>query len=141
MDSRTVAKLLGYAGLIPFYGFVMACAVLEDWPQSVSKQGFVIYSLGILAFLAGTQWRSGLSEGLITRLLVSNGLVLFGVGAVLTAQLFLAALLLMLGFLALLWYERHIDGREGWYAVMRLRLTAAVVLAHLLFAGVLIRLG
>ncbi len=37
---------------------------------------------------------------------MSNGLVLFAVAAVLTAQAWLASLALMTGYLALLWYEQ-----------------------------------
>jgi hypothetical protein len=40
---------------------------------------------------------------------------------------------LMAGYLALLWYERESEVLPEWYAKMRLRLTAGVVLAHLLF--------
>jgi hypothetical protein len=64
---------------------------------------------------------------------VSNGIVLFAVFSVLTAQAWLAALALMAGYLALLWYERGSEALPNWYAAMRLRLTAGVVLAHLLF--------
>ena len=54
MLNRTVMLGLGYAGLLPFYGFLAGAWFLEDWPGAVSVQGFVIYSLGILCFLAGT---------------------------------------------------------------------------------------
>jgi hypothetical protein len=75
----------------------------------------------------------GLESANIARLLVSNGVVLFAVVAVLTAQAWLASVALMGGYLALLWYERESEVLPEWYAKMRLRLTAGVVLAHLLF--------
>jgi hypothetical protein len=98
-------------------------------------QGFVIYSLGILCFLGGTLWGrvQSLEEPFAARLLVSNGLVLFAVAAVLTAQAWLAAVALMAGYLALLWYERAGEHLPAWYGVMRRNLTLGVVLAHALF--------
>ena len=39
-------------------------------------------------------------------LVVSNGLVLFGVASILTAQAMMASVFLMLGYIALLWYSK-----------------------------------
>ncbi len=138
MSNRTIMLCLGYAGLLPFYGFVAGAWWLQDWPAAVSVQGFVIYSLGILCFLGGTLWGrvQSLQEPFAARLLVSNGLVLFAVAAVLTAQAWLAAVALMGGYLALLWYERASEHLPAWYGVMRLNLTLGVVLAHALFFAV-----
>ncbi|MDA0651318.1 MAG: DUF3429 domain-containing protein [Proteobacteria bacterium] len=135
MQNRTIMLCLGYAGLLPFYGFLAGAWWLKDWPAAVSVQGFVIYSLGILCFLGGTLWGrvQSLGEPFAARLLVSNGLVLFAVAAVLTAQAWLAAVALMAGYLALLWYERAGEHLPAWYGVMRRNLTLGVVLAHALF--------
>ena len=126
---------LGYAGLVPFYGFLVGSWLLQDWPAALSVQGFAIYSLGILSFLGGTLWGrvQRLEEPHTARLLVSNGVVLFAVAAVLTAQAWLAALALMVGYLALAWYERGAESLPQWYYRMRLCLTAGVVVAHVLF--------
>ena len=135
MQNRTIMRCLGYAGLLPFYGFLAGAWWLKDWPAAVSVQGFVIYSLGILCFLGGTLWGrvQSLGEPFAARLLVSNGLVLFAVAAVLTAQAWLAAVALMAGYLALLWYERAGEHLPAWYGVMRRNHTLGVVLAHALF--------
>ena len=135
MRNRTVMLGLGYAGLLPFYGFLAGAWLLSDWPGAVSVQGFVIYSLGILCFLGGTLWGrvQTVEEPLISRLLISNGVVLFAVAAVLTAKAWLAAVALMGGYLALLWYERAGEHLPAWYGVMRRNLTLGVVLAHALF--------
>ena len=103
MQNRIMMLSLGYAGLLPFYGFLAGIWWLEGWPAAVSVQGFVIYSLGILCFLSGTLWGrvQSLEEPFAARLLISNGLVLFAVAAVLTAQAWLAAVALMVGYLAL----------------------------------------
>ena len=135
MQNRAVMLGLGYAGLLPFYGFLLGAWLLEDWAGAVSVQGFVIYSLGILCFLGGTIWgRVQLEhEPVVARLLISNGLVLFAVAAVLTAKAWLAAIALMSGYLALLWFERGAETLPDWYAAMRRNLTLGVVLAHGLF--------
>ena len=69
----------------------------------------------------------------MARLLISNGVVLFAVAAVLTAKAWLAAVALMTGYLALLWYERGVEDLPAWYAAMRRNLTLGVLLAHGLF--------
>ena len=68
-------------------------------------------------------------------LVISNGIVVFAVASVLTAQVVLAVLLLTLGYLALLWYERRTQPIRNWYSAMRARLTLGVVFAHLLYVG------
>ena len=139
MSSRLISQLLGYAGLIPFFGFCVGFSSLEDWPRSLSIQGFVIYSLAIFAFLAGALWgqvqavEAVEGESAVSTLVVSNGLVLFGVAAILTAQAMMAAVFLMLGYIALLWYETRVSALDTWYRLMRRRLTLGVVLAHIIF--------
>ena len=133
MNTRSIMQWLGYAGVLPFIGFALGTLLARDYLQAVSQQGFVIYSLAILCFLAGTLWGSASSytdTASMLRVLVSNGLVLFAALSVLTAQALLAAALLMLGYLALLWYERNSSDNPPWYVSLRTRLTLAVVLIH-----------
>lgn len=135
MSNRTVIMALGYAGLLPFFLFCAGAWWLTDWPAALSRQGFVIYSLGILSFLGGTLWGrvQQLDDPNMMKLMVSNGVVLFAVGAVLTAQAWLASMMLMVGYMALLWYEKGSETLPAWYGRMRYHLTAGVVFAHLLF--------
>ncbi|EED35113.1 conserved hypothetical protein [Luminiphilus syltensis NOR5-1B] len=136
MHAKLTARTLGFAGLIPFYAFLAGIYWYEDYPRALSVQGFVVYSLAILCFLSGSVWGHARTQSVgeqPIRLLVSNGLVIFGVAAVLTAQAMIASLLLMLGFIGLLWYERNVDGTGTWYAAMRTQLTVGVVIAHLLY--------
>ena len=69
----------------------------------------------------------------MARLLVSNGVVIFAVAAVLTAKAWLAAVFLVCGYLALLWYECGTEVLPQWYRAMRRNLTLGVVVAHGLF--------
>jgi len=133
VSARLMTQLLGYAGLMPFYGFLYGMACLNGLAQSVSHQGFVIYSLAIQCFVAGTLWGSAAlvaSEARLGRLVVSNGVVLFAVAAVLIGQLVLAGVLLILGYLALVWYERRVSRGASWYLRLRAFLTVGVVVAH-----------
>lgn len=137
MHARLTASALGYAGLIPFYAFLLGFALLEDYPRSLSIQGFLLYSLAILSFLGGALWGQARTVDPAEqpfRLIVSNGIVIFAVACLLTAQTTLAASLMLLGYLTLLWFERNVDGTEGWYPQLRFRLTAGVALAHVLYA-------
>ncbi|MEP4485090.1 MAG: DUF3429 domain-containing protein [Halioglobus sp.] len=136
MNTRRIMQWLGYAGALPFAGFALGTLLAKDYLQALSQQGFVIYSLAILCFLAGTLWGSASSysdTASMLRVLVSNGLVLFAALSVLTAQALLAAALLMLGYLALLWFERNSSDNPAWYVSLRTRLTLIVVLIHLCY--------
>ena len=63
--------------MLPFFGFCAGAWWLDDWPAALSRQGFVIYSLGILSFLGGSLWgRVQASDNPdVIRLLISNGIV------------------------------------------------------------------
>ncbi len=134
---------LGFAGLAPFFLFVLGVWFLHDYPRALSQQGFVVYSLAILCFLAGSLWGSAMhrqGKDKLLRLVVSNGIVLFAAFSVLTAQALVASVLLALGYLATLWYERSSGSRRGWYASLRLQLTLLVVTLHIAYiAGLIAR--
>jgi hypothetical protein len=136
---------LGYAGLTPFAFFALGVWFFDDYLQALSHRGFVVYSLVILCFLAGSLWGTAMTydgEAKIQRLVVSNGLAVFAALSVLTAQLLVASLLLMLGHLAVLWYERNTSRFWGWYGRLRTQLTSTAVLLHLVYAtGVIARNG
>ena len=137
-----LTQSLGYAGLLPFVGFALGLWLLEGYVHALSMQGFLVYSLAILCFLAGTLWGSApqhVESERIPRLLVSNGVVIFAVLAFLTAQPLIAALLLMLGHLAQLWYELNTPMKELWYRRLRTRLTLVAVVFHLVYAAGLVQ--
>ena len=116
MQNRTVMLALGYSGLLPFYGFLAGAWLLADWPGAVSVQGFVMYSLGILCFLGGTIWGrvQSVEEPLMARLLISNGVVLFAVAAILTTKGGFAADASLVLNHELLWYELGEGGLPVW---------------------------
>ena len=144
-SSRRLMHILGFAGLSPFLFFSLGVWFLGSYMQALSLRGFIIYSLAILCFLAGTLWGSAMhypERAKFLRLLVSNGIVIFAVVALLVAQPVVCAFLLMLGYLATLWYEKGSSDQEGWYLRLRSRLTSVAVVLHLLFmAGLVVRNG
>ncbi len=145
MTSRGLMQGLGYAGLLPFAFFALGAWSFDGYLQTLSHQGFVIYSLVILCFLAGSLWGTAMTydgAAKLQRLVVSNGLAVFAALSVLTAQLLVASLLLMLGHLAVLWYERNTSRAWGWYGRLRTQLTSVAVVLHLIYAaGVIARNG
>ena len=138
-----LARSLGYAGLLPFLAFAFGIWILGGYLQALSMQGFLVYSLAILCFLAGSLWGSAPQQAesaRALRLLVSNGMVIFAVLGFLTAQPLIAALLLMLGHLAQLWYELNTLLSGNWYRTLRTRLTLVAVASHLVYvAGLVLR--
>lgn len=137
-------RWLGFGGLLPFLVFVLGIWFLSDYPRALSQQGFIIYSLAILCFLAGSLWGTAMQRqgaDKLLRLVVSNGIVIFATFSVLTAQAVIAATLLALGFLATLWYERGSGSRAGWYPSLRLQLTLLVVVLHIAYIAGLVARG
>lgn len=136
---------LGFAGLTPFIASTLGVWLLQDFPRALSQQGFIVYSLAILCFLAGSLWGTAMHRtgpDRLLRLLVSNGIVIFAVLSVLTAQAVIAAGLLALAYLATLWYERGSATLRGWYPRMRVQLTLLVVALHIAYiAGLIVRGG
>jgi hypothetical protein len=130
-------QVLSVAGLLPFVAAALGVMFLNDLLLALSQRTFLLYSTAILCFLGGTLWGETLSAPSVghgATILISNGIVLFAVLAMLTAQPLLAAILLMLGHLMLLWYERQLPQRALWYTRMRSWVSFVVVLSHLMFA-------
>ena len=145
VSSQRLMYALGYAGLTPFLAFTVGIWFFDNYLQALSLRGFIVYSLAILCFLAGTLWGSAMrypGRAKLLRLVISNGIVVFEAAAVLIAQPVVCAFLLMLAYLATLWYERSSAEEEGWYLPMRARLTTVAVVLHLLFMiGIVVRNG
>ncbi len=128
---------LGYSGLLPFY----AAALWVLWPgapdRELASAIFVVYGTVILAFLGGTLWGYAVRVPAplkYQRLVVSNLAALFAAVAGLMGSALLACLLLALGQIMLLAYERGHGDSRGWYLVFRTRLVLGVLPAHALFA-------
>ena len=139
-EYRTVMGVLGYSGVLPFYVFALLPWASAPSMDSLVSRGFEVYSLVILSFLAGTLWGSAnVRQGRdkISRLMVSNLLVLLAAAAFVFATPFVAALCLRGLHLVQLWYEiAHAD--QGWYLRLRCRLTLYSMPSYLVYVGALL---
>jgi hypothetical protein len=136
-DSRAVMARLGHAGLAPFYLFAALAWLPDTSLQAFSERGFILYSLVILAFLAGSLWGSAnVRDGSdkISRLLASNLLAVLGAVVVMLAAPLVAAIMLAVLHLAQLWYETS-RPTSRWYLSLRRRLTWLSLPAYALLLG------
>lgn len=136
MTPTRLMQFLGVMGLAPFVASALGVMFLDDLLLAISQRTFLLYSTAILCFLSGTLWGETLpapARGQGATILVSNGVVVFAVLAMLTAQPLIAAALLMLGHLALLWFEQQRLERDRWYRRLRGWLTAIAVISHVMF--------
>ena len=127
--------VLGYAGLTPFYGFAALAWLLDPGAQQLARQGFTLYALAILSFLAGSLWGSAnvrVGGDKTSRLLISNVVTLMGVMVLIVVNPVLAAALLALLHLGLLYYEIS-HSSAGWYLQLRRRLTWLSMPAYVMF--------
>ena len=66
MQPPSAARLLGYAGLIPFVGLAGVAAVAEPAIAAEAARGAIYYGVAILSFMGGCRWgfaSAGLGEG------------------------------------------------------------------------------
>ena len=134
MHGNNLIRSLGYAGLLPFLIILSVVWLLQNRLADLAPQAFLLYSLAILCFLAGTVWGRAQTtvHPLARHLLVSNILVLFAVESVFVVADWIALISLTFGFLTLLWYEMRDVLIPSWYIAMRIKLTLGVVLSHAL---------
>ena len=129
------ALWLGYAGLVPFV-FGLAALLFGATPaqELVGKRVFVGYSAVILAFLGGVRWGAALSQPQFKPLLLAVGPSLIAFGALLLdpplALIFLTVSFAVVGAADVL--KRTTPQWPHWFALLRMRLSVAVVALHLL---------
>ena len=140
MTQTTTILRLGYFGLLPFYASVAGAMLFTGAPARRCAEVFVLYSLAILCFLAGTLWGRAMigTNERVLALVLSNFLVVMAVLALIANQLVIGILVLGLEFAFLLWFECWGEALPGWYRRLRSQLTAAVLLAHGLMLWVML---
>ncbi|MDG0969847.1 MAG: DUF3429 domain-containing protein [Porticoccaceae bacterium] len=149
-ETPKIMIVLGYAGLLPFVvtAVMMARAAwFGEGLQSAALGGFYVpyifiaYSAVILSFLAGTlwsKWTSFQNQGLSGLIIVSsNAVALISWIALLLIYLsslatLLALGLLVSGFLSLMYLERFSQNMDRRYWQLRVNLTIAVTITHLI---------
>jgi hypothetical protein len=136
-DNRIIpspAKLLGYAGVLPFAAFALAHFFGGGEVSEYALRAFLIYSALILSFLGGIRW------GVATRFdrLPASALInsvlpsLWAFACLLWPDPGVAVWGLLLGFMTLGMADwlRPAPGSAAWMIGLRLRLSFAVVACH-----------
>lgn len=141
-DKNTLARVLGYGGLLPFMVLALATILDSGRLADFANDALLIYGAVILSFLGGVVWGRLLAPGNETlpgrprHFCYSVLPALLGWAAALI-QARTGLLLLAAGFAAAWMYDKTLE-RTGllppWYLAMRVHLTIVVVLALLLAA-------
>jgi glutaredoxin len=131
VSSVSRANLLGFAGLLPFAGGLLALAVMgiESSAGVWAAQALLAYGAIILSFIGAIHWGRGIEKGGVQ----SKGLMTLSVLPALIAWVALliplnhGLLLLITAFLGMWWFDRHAYRSLPWLRELRGRLTGGVV--------------
>lgn len=132
-------QVLGYAGVIPFLvgTFFTWCGPMQE--TIYAAELFIVYSVVVLSFLAGSWWGFSLPQGQTTRATLVVGscvYALFAAGSWLIGYQPLTLILLGIGYVAIWLHEffMPVSDGSGAYRIMRTLLTLTVFVCHLLVA-------
>jgi hypothetical protein len=135
----SAAKYLGYGGVIPFAAMALNQLVGGPLPVQIAQEVFLYYSAAILSFLGGIRWGGAtrLETGLSRELVISVIPSLWAVACLLLDSPDLSVWWLLAGFVAMGVADvfRPAPGLALWMRQLRLRLTIAVVICHLVMAA------
>jgi hypothetical protein len=131
-NQETVAKVLGYAGLIPFVVFSIGAWLplpFVGYPVDY----LVAYAAVILAFMGAIHWGAAMAgpKGMRARYLVASVIPALVAWITLLLPQSTALLVLLAGFVSLYAFDRatsRLQDFPDWYVPMRLRLTTVVAL-------------
>jgi hypothetical protein len=130
--NESTAKVLGYAGLIPFVVFSIGCWIPLPMITNVA-QILIAYAAVILSFMGAVHWGVAMSStdqqrGKVFIASVIPALIAWP--ALLLSQP-LAMSVLLSGFIGLYAYDRSVEKSQAlpdWYIPLRTRLTFTVAL-------------
>ena len=130
------ARLLGYAGVLPFAAMVLDRMVGAPLSPDFALKIFLFYSAAILSFLGGIRWGSitRSEHGLARELIISVMPSLWAVVCLLLADPAASVWALLAGFalMGLADFFLPSPGLAPWMRRLRAQLTIAVVACHLL---------
>jgi hypothetical protein len=134
-----VAKILGYGGVLPFAAMAINQIMGGPLPTDFALKVFLYYSAAILSFLGGIRWggMTRMEDGLARELIVSVTPSLWAVFCLLLDDATRSVWLLQAGFVMMGVADFYWPGPglAEWMRHLRLRLTVAVVICHLLVAA------
>ena len=134
-----IARYLGYGGVIPFLAMALNQFAGGPLPADFALKVFLFYSAAILSFLGGIRWGSAtrLEDGLGRELVISVIPSLWAVVCLLLNNADDSVWWLLAGFVLMGVADvyRPVPGLADWMRRLRLQLTVAVVICHLVLAG------
>ena len=127
-------QLLGYLGLLPFFGLFALSLSSFTLNEISAEQGFIFYSVSILSFLSGTLWQKDRLIKNNHALIISNLFCLYSFTCLFLSTP-IALVMLILGYTALLAAEYYLNVNNSntfnrHYFKMRFMLTLIVCLLH-----------
>ena len=142
-DARRFARILGYAGLIPFYATALAALFIGDTEAVALVLVLqVAYGAVIASFLGGVHWGLAMDGSRLTVSILVRGILpglagwaIVVVYALLVFVVWLPLVLSMVLFAALYVNDRQAV-RSGllpdWYGALRARLTVHVIVSYVI---------
>ena len=128
---RRQAKLLGYAGLIPFVGLALLQPFIQQDIQALTGNALVAYGAVIVSFLGAWHWAAAISgdrrNQAVKQMLFAVSAALLGWFAILL-PLVHGLLLIIGGLLATLLADSYWSRSQSWYRTLRRRLTFVATL-------------
>lgn len=130
--NQTSAKILGYAGLIPFVVFAVGSWVSLPYVDDATAI-LLTYAAVILSFMGAIHWGLAMANNHVhgARYFIASVIPSLLAWLALLLPQPLALALLLFGFIGLLVYDKRVEHSQhlpGWYIPMRIRLTLVVAL-------------
>ncbi|MDX1570326.1 MAG: DUF3429 domain-containing protein [Xanthomonadales bacterium] len=142
-EAPVSSAVLGYGGVIPFLGLALNYWLGGPLFPGFALQAFLVYSAVILSFLGGIRWGAAVNLGKTrTRELALSVLPsLFAAGTLLLPSPLWSVWALLAGFLLVGLGDVLVPGPSvpRWMIRLRIRLTIAVVVCHLLMLAAFYR--
>ncbi len=128
--NASTAKLLGYAGLIPFLTFSIGCWLPLPYVTD-PLHVLIAYAAIILSFMGAIHWGAAMSSSGSKRsqYLVVSVIPALAAWISLLTPAIAALMILLFGFIALFLYDRAVQRSQAfpaWYIPMRKNLTIVV---------------
>ena len=108
MSVIRITTALGFAGLLPFIGALLALVLNVDLPFK-AEQVFVFYSAIILSFLCGAIWGSLLNTNFVAPDLAGTDFTEVHFTKKASALFIVSNLVSLTAWVSLLIYNRHLD--------------------------------
>ena len=136
-DSKTVppaARMLGYAGILPFAALALVHAFTANGLQEMASTAFLAYGAVILSFIGGIGWgvATRSSNDLVSSLLMSVWPSLWGFTFLLWPGGTTSVAAMLLGFMLMGVADWLFPGpgSAAWMTPLRIRLSLGVIACH-----------